>query len=177
MRTEKNITSITDSEIWLGNCPSKNPLFWMRFNSFLYSFLFNTWVAPKQNRKLHVGSLKILSYASLLFTKTDRPCSQVTQLRVTVLRGKDFYFIQLSLSVSEASKVIRYVCDLSSAWRGLGCYRKWFTLLIIQTYIKMIQWPCCDAISFHRPQKKPRWIAEIGYIRSINHIPKVLETL
>ena len=35
-------------------------------------------------------------------------------------------------------------------------------------------WLC---IFFHRPRKKPRWLAEVGYLRSINHIPKVLETL
>lgn len=100
-RTEKNLTSITQCGIRLGKSPSKNPLFWMRFQSFLYSFLFNTWVALKQNNKLHVGSLKTLSYASLPFTILAIPGGRGRAVGFSRLLTKAFGYILLIIETTE----------------------------------------------------------------------------
>lgn len=36
-------------------------------------------------------------------------------------------------------------------------------------YIKMNPLPCGYAVSFHRPRKESRWLAENGCLGSINH--------
>lgn len=154
----------------LGNSPSKNPLFWMRFHSFFYSFLFNTWVSPKQNKKLHENFVICI----IAFNKARETLFTSYTITSYIAKGKGLSFHLTSFIYKWSIQSNHIVCKLSSAWRGLSCYRKLFTLHHHHTCSKMIQWPCHCAISFHRLQKKPRWIAGVGYLRPINHIPKVL---